>query len=208
MKHLLRIDASARQQDSVSKELGDEFERLWQLHSQGSVDVRDLSQHPVEQIQQITIAGFYTPPDHMTAELQGATSLSDGLIEELQQADTLLITLPLYNFGIPASLKAWVDQIVRINRTFSYENGQFGGLVNCPRALVLLAYGAEGYGEGGPLAAFDFAKPYLEHLLKFIGIERVTTVTVEGTTGDETLTAQRLKEAKEELATLAKEWHS
>jgi FMN-dependent NADH-azoreductase len=185
MPRLLRIDSSARFTGSVSRDLGDRFEEAWRARGAGfAVTRRDLGAVPVPQIVQATIAGFYTAANDMTAELRAATALSDTLIAELKSADELLIASPMYNFTIPAALKAWIDQVVRINQTFSYDGQNFKGLVTARRATIVSAYGAGGYLGGGPLASADFCFTYLKFVLNFLGVPAVEQIGVEATTGD------------------------
>ncbi len=200
MPTLLRIDASARLAGSNSRVLGDHAQALWQAaHPAGSVIARDVSGPDMAPIAQDTITGFYTAADAMTDDLRRATAVSDTLIAELQSADCLLLTTPIYNFGVPAGLKAWIDQITRIGHTFAYEDGAFRGLVRTPRAIVALAYGADGYAAGGPLEQTDFLRPYLAFLLGFLGIGHVDFITAEATTADEATVAQRMQAAKAAL---------
>lgn len=180
---LVRIDASARSEGSFSRRLADATQIAWQkAHPEGIVIHRDLALEPLPHIHSLTIQGYYTPSDAMTLELREATALSDTLIAEIKGAHTILISSPIYNFSVPSSLKAWIDQIVRIGHTFDYEEGQFSGLVHGPRAVLALSYGAGGY--QGPLAQMDHLRPYLSALLGFIGIADVQVLNVEATTGD------------------------
>lgn len=146
--------------------------------------MRDLGVDAVPTNSDATIKSFYTPPEEMNDNLRAATALSDMLIAELEAADILLISTPIYNFSVPAALKAWIDQVVRIGRTFAYEDGAFRGLLENKRAYVAYAYGAPGYGTGRPLENFDHMKPYLTMILNFIGIEQVESFAIEGTTGE------------------------
>jgi len=185
MQRILRVDSSSRVTGSQSRALGDYFESRWKgIRPDGQIVRRDLAKEPIEQIRQNTIAGFYSPPEAMTQELKSATALSDRLIAEVQAADTLLITAPIYNFGVPAALKAWIDQIVRIGHTFSYDGTSFGGLAKPNAAVICAAYGANGYQTGGPFRAANFLEPYLDFLLKFLGVGRVEFVSVQATTAD------------------------
>lgn len=180
---LLRIDSSARTTGSQSRHLADTIERAWrQAHPNGSVQLRDLAQSPLPHISQFTIQGYYTPAEQMNNGLREATALSDALIAELKSAHTLLISAPIYNFSVPSSLKAWIDQIVRIGHTFAYDGNRFTGLVTQPRAVLALAYGAAGY--QGPMKDMDHLRPYLTQLLGFLGLPRVDVVAVEATTGE------------------------
>lgn len=193
MTTILRIDASARpgpadaagEQASFSRTLADAVQQsLTAHHGARVVTMRDLATEPLPTIADATIKGFYTPAEAMDDRLRAATALSDSLIAELATADILLISTPMYNFAVPAALKAWIDQIMRINRTFAYDNGAFSGLLKGKRAYVAYSYGAGGYGDGGRLQRFDFMRPYLTMILNFIGIDDVTSFAVEATTAD------------------------
>lgn len=185
MPRLLRIDTSARTQGSHSRALGDLVEAHWLSRFPAAEIIRrDLAADPVPQITETTIQGFYTAPADMTDALRAATEISDRLIDELIAADALMITAPLYNFSVPASLKAWIDQIVRAGRTFSFDGTQFTGLITGKPAYILCAYGASGYRPNAPLAAADFLKPYLNFLLSFLGFTEVQFYDVQGTVTD------------------------
>ena len=204
MPHLLRIDSSARRDGSVSRDLGNKFEAAWGARGADfSVTHRDLASDPVPQIAQATITGFYTSPHDMTDELPAATALSDKLITELKSADELLLTAPMYNFTVPSALKAWIDQIVRINHTFAYDGQSFKGLLAARRATVIGAYGAGGYLNGGSFAVADFCWPYLKFVLGFLGIAAVEHISVEATRGDAADLAKHLDGASARLVLAA-----
>ena len=119
MGNVLRIDSSSRTQGSQSRLLGDHFEKLWlSRHNHDVITRRDLVFQPIPPITSETILGSYTPADQLTPELQAATALSDELIKELMAANTVLLTIPMYNFTVPSAFKAWVDQIVRLDTRF------------------------------------------------------------------------------------------
>ncbi|MEO0972102.1 MAG: NAD(P)H-dependent oxidoreductase [Pseudomonadota bacterium] len=201
MQQLLRIDASARHEDSYSRALGDALVQAAQTRYPSlRVNSRDLQQTPIEPIQQATITGFYTPSDQHTAAHRAATALSDHLIGELQRADALLITTPMYNFSVPSSLKAWVDQVVRIGHTFSFEDGEFAGLVRADTAFVCCAYGAPGYGAGGALRAGNFLEPYLAFLLEFLGIGEISFFSAEALTADPQTVADAMAGTRRSIA--------
>jgi FMN-dependent NADH-azoreductase len=181
---LLRIDASSRHEGSHSRAVADDIiAALRASHPGLAVTTRDLALSPVEHIRTATIAGFYTPTESMTAELKDAVALSDAIISEVEAADVILVATPMYNFSIPSALKAWIDQLMRINKTFSYDGKSFGGLLSGKKAYVAVAYGAGGYVGNGPFASADFVTPYLRFLLGFMGISDVTFIPVETTTG-------------------------
>lgn len=200
MATILRIDASSRVESSLSRSLGDHFEQAWrERNPDDRVVRRDLAAAPVPHIAGDTIAGFYTPAEQMTESLRRATALSDRLIEELQSADALLLTVPMYNFSIPSGLKAWIDHIVRIGHTFAYDGSSFTGLAKTRRAFVACSYGAAGYRNGGPFAGFNFLEPYLGGLLGFLGIPEVKFFAVQATTADAATVAANLAEARAEI---------
>jgi FMN-dependent NADH-azoreductase len=179
---LLRIDSSARLQGSHSRELGDYFERAWaQRFPTAAITRRDVVAQSISHIENTTIDGMFTPPDQHTPEMTAALAQSDHLIAEIKAADALLITVPMYNFGIPSALKAWIDQISRIGHTFSYDGKSFTGLLGGKKAYVVIAYGAGGYTEGGGFAAANFVEPYLKFLLSFLGLDEVLIFNDEAT---------------------------
>ena len=197
MKTILRIDSSARHEGSHSRTLGDYFEKQWlSKNPDAKLLSRDLASRPIEHIQQDTITGFYTPPEQLTDGLIRATALSDELINELQAANTLLITVPLYNFSIPSSLKAWIDQVSRIGHTFSYDGERFQGLVKTKRAYIICAYGSSGYLPGNTLASANFLQPYLQFVLNFLGIQAVHFFSLEGASSDEATIATNVAHVK------------
>ncbi len=203
LQRILRIDSSSRVTGSRSRELGDYFEAKWKSARPDSrLTRRDLAKKPIEQIREDTITGFYTPADGMTGKLKKATALSDKLISEVQAADALLITVPIYNFGVPTSLKAWIDQVVRSGHTFSFDGANFGGLAKPDTAIVCAAYGANGYEEGGPFRAANFLEPYLDFLLKFLGVSTVHFISVQATTADLAVVEAGMAQAKADIDAL------
>ena len=196
MTYILRLDSSPRLENSHSRHLADQIEKhLLALNPALAVKTRDLSSSELPHIADETISGFYALPEDITFEQKAATALSDSLIAELKGADTLLISAPMYNFSVPSSLKAWIDQIVRINETFAFDGAAFEGLVPVKRAVLALAYGANGYAPDGDFAAMNFLEPYLLSLMGFLGISETKLLRIEGTTGD----AELLNRAKANL---------
>jgi FMN-dependent NADH-azoreductase len=202
MTTILRVDASSRAAGSVSRALGDYFERAWLDRNPGDrVIRRDVVTDPIGHIAEQTIAGFYTPAEQFTDDLRAATALSDHLIAELQSAEVLLLTVPMYNFSVPSALKAWIDHIVRIGHTFAFDGSSFSGLVRTREAYIMCAYGAGGYGEDRRLAAADFLTPYLRFVLQFLGIQHVHVFAVEDTTGAPFALEASIARAKRQIDT-------
>lgn len=193
MTHILRIDSSSRlsaagenaADGSYSRWLNDYVvDSLSDRSAFTQTTTRDLVATPISHVSDDTIKGYYTPTDSMTDSDRSATALSDQLIKEVKDADVIVLSAPIYNFSVPSALKAWIDQVVRINQTFSYENGQFAGLVHGKKAYLILSYGAGGYANDGPLNSYDYLRPYLTLILNFIGISDVTVFSIEATTAD------------------------
>lgn len=201
MATLLRIDASPREEHSYSRQVASAYESRWRAaHDPARVITRDLGRLPVAHLDADTIRGFFTPPDALTPELRAATALSDVLVAELLMADTLLISTPMYNFSVPSVLKAWIDQVVRVGRTFALHDGRYVGLVRGRNAVVVTASGAA-Y-AGTELAGLDHLHTYLRTLLGFVGFEDIEFISVEHTTVPE-LGHQSKDAALDRAATLA-----
>jgi len=201
MSSLLRIDASSRLNGSHSRALADAFETAWSARfPRGTIIRRDLAAKPIAHIHETTIAGFYASPETLDASLTDAVALSDELIGELNAADTILIATPMYNFSVPSALKSWIDQVVRINRTFSYDGERFTGLLKARRVVIVAAFGAGGY--SGALAAADFVTPYLKFLFSFLGVAEIRVIPAEATTGDAVTAIRNIERAKAEIVNL------
>jgi FMN-dependent NADH-azoreductase len=197
MTTILRIDSSSRDNGSVSRRVGDHLERtLLAGRPQSRIVRRDVVSDPIPHIAASTIGGFYTPADQMTKALEQATALSDQLIAELLAADLILMSVPMYNFSVPSALKAWIDQIVRIGKTFSYDGTNFTGLVTGKKAFVVCTYGANGYAASQPFSTANFLEPYLRFLLNFIGITDMIFFSVEATTADAGVVAANIAAAQ------------
>jgi FMN-dependent NADH-azoreductase len=147
-------------------------------HANASVVLRDLAQNPPPHLGQALLAGLSAAPEQRTREQSEALALSDALVDEVSDADILVIAAPMHNFGVPSTLKAWIDHVVRAGRTFRYAPGGPQGLLRGKRAILVLASGGV-YSEG-PAQALDFQEPYLRAVLRFLGITDVDVVHVEG----------------------------
>ncbi|MEL6794138.1 MAG: NAD(P)H-dependent oxidoreductase, partial [Pseudomonadota bacterium] len=137
-RQILRIDASMRRDGSTTRMLSDE---LVAALSAGTVVTRDLADG-IDLIDEAWIGANFTDPAERTDEQKARLAGSDALVEEIEAADTLVIGVPIYNFGVPAALKAWIDQIARAKRTFKYtENGPVGLLEDKTAYLVVASGG-------------------------------------------------------------------
>jgi len=174
IKQILRIDASASVNTSNSKKLGDELiARLMALHPDAIVRQRDLNQE-ISFIDQTWVAANFTPVDERSEVQHQRLAFSDKLIDEIKQADTIVLTTPMYNFGIPATLKAWIDLISRAGVTFRYTADGPVGLIKGKHVDIVITTG------GVPLQSpVDFVTEYLKQVLGFIGIEDITIIAAD-----------------------------
>ena len=134
------------------------------------------------------VGANFTPDDDRSAEQRETLALSDRLIAEIEAADTLVLGVPVYNFGVPAAFKAWIDLVARARKTFKYtENGPVG-LLEGKKAYVVIASGGTPSGS-----EIDFATPYVRHVLGFLGIHDVSFVAADQlmAAGDEKIAAAK-----------------
>ena len=171
---VLEINASGRTAGSVSRQLSrDVISAIEDRYNEIEVVRRDLADG-VPFVDQAWIESNFTPEDSRSGKQREALGYSDALVSELEEADIVVIATPMYNFSIPAALKAWIDMIARARKTFRYtENGPKGLLVGKKAYLIIATGGVE---VGSPL---DFATPYLRHLLAFVGITDVEIIAAE-----------------------------
>ncbi|AXC10714.1 FMN-dependent NADH-azoreductase [Acidisarcina polymorpha] len=171
MPTLLVIESSPRPA-SVSTSLTQKFVAEWQQkYPGGNVITRNLFAQPAPFVSEAWIMAAYTPKDHRTAEQTAALAASDEYIQELSQADTIVIGAPMHNFSISAPLKAWIDQIVRPGATFSIGEGGYKGLLDSKKKVIVAS--ARGGEYTGELAFLDHQTPYLKTILGFIGLTDV-----------------------------------
>ena len=178
MPSLLAIESSPRGDNSVSRTLTNNFIEGWKKeHGGGSVTVRDLQKTHLPFVDVPWITGAYTPAEQHSPEIKDAIKVSNDLITELMAADQIVIGTSIYNFSVPAILKAYIDHIVRIGVTFtpSYE-----GLVKGKKATVIIASGGV-YTPGSPIEGYNVASTYLKQILGFIGITDVNIILAGGT---------------------------
>jgi FMN-dependent NADH-azoreductase len=169
-RNILRIDASARKAGSSSRALTDALiERL----SPGNIVSRDLSE-ALPFVTENWVHANFTDEAERTAEQKAELAVSDALVEEIFAADILVIGTPIYNFAVPAALKAWIDLIARARKTFHYTATGPEGLLSGKKAYVLIASGGTEVGSD-----IDFASGYLRHILGFVGITDVTIIAAD-----------------------------
>lgn len=175
MSTLLQINASLAGANGVSSRLAQRFVADWKArHTEGHVVTRDLATDPVPHLTAERFQAFLSPPEARTAEQRALSDYSDALIEELRVADTIVFAVPMYNFSIPSTLRAYFDHIARAGLTFRYTANGAEGLLKGKKAFVFIARGGV-YPE-----AADTQTPYLKQFLGFVGITDVKFVFAEG----------------------------
>jgi FMN-dependent NADH-azoreductase len=197
---LLRIDSSARR-SSISRQLTSRFVEAWKKENpDGEVIERDLATTPLPLITDEWTQAAYTEPSSRTASQREAIALSEGLVEELLLADTIVIGAPMYNFAIPWPLKAWIDQIVRAGKTFARGANGYEGLILGKKVVIITSRGGS-FARGTSAAPFDYQEPYLRHILGFIGLTDVTFIHAENQSRAELAKSSLLEAVKQaELA--------
>ena len=194
MPHILHLDASARpglagkdQHGSHSRNLTQRFVSQWLARrAQDSLTYRDIGQNPPSFISHDWIASSFTPEEQREPWMRETLAESEQLVDELIAADVLVLGTPLYNFGMPAALKAWIDQVVRPGRTVDIDESNpldpyVPKLADRPRhAVILTARGGIGFGVGGEMAHMNHLEPNLITALGFIGITQVHQIAIEG----------------------------
>ena len=169
MAHLLHIDSSVRTNESVSRALTARAARVWRAaHPGATVTYRDLGAEPIPHLDTEGGLARLIPPEQHTPAQAASWKLTQELVAEIKRADTILLGLPLYNFGAPSSVKAWVDHIVANGLSVDEETqeGLLGG-----RDLVVIAARGGGYAPGTPRDGWDHAELWLPHGLALTGLE-------------------------------------
>ena len=199
MRTLLHIDASARdisdietiltsntvpKRNSISKAIAASFIDKWITRNpEDKVIHRDVSVNPPAFVSQDWIAAVFTPDEDKTAEQKVLVSLSDTLIDELDQADIIVMSSSMYNYGMPAALKAWFDQVVRINKTFTFdlERGDYPlEPIMSGKTLVLTTSSGEfGFGIGGIREKMNHLGPHIQTISHYLGVETFHEISAE-----------------------------
>src|SRR5258708_33864638 len=181
MSTLLHINSSPLYGRSVSRQLTDAFVTQWKSsHPNGTVIDRDLNATPIPPVTGEWVGAAYTPEEARTPQQKEVLALSDTLLAELEQADEYVFGVPMHNFGVPAVLKLWIDQIARVGRAFSYASGTPKGLLTGNKATFIIATGGI-YDPQTQMASFNFFEPYLRSVFGFLGVTDATFLTAVGT---------------------------
>ncbi|MDX1451129.1 MAG: NAD(P)H-dependent oxidoreductase [Oleiphilaceae bacterium] len=172
---VLVVNASVQSEHSVSRQLVNEL--LEQLQQEGRVETvveRDVANNDLELITANHVAAYYTAPQERDNAQHQLLQQSDALVAELRQASILVLGVPMYNFGVPAALKAWIDLVCRVGETFRYTENGPEGLLDIEVAYLVVATG------GTPINSdADFVVPYLKQVARFLGVKRVEVIAAD-----------------------------
>ncbi|MEL7280485.1 MAG: NAD(P)H-dependent oxidoreductase [Pseudomonadota bacterium] len=188
---VLHIDSSARIDGSISRDL---TANILGRYPGADVITRDIGRTPLPQITDEWVSASFTPPEDRSSAQKDVLAVSDALVDELIAADTIVIGAPMYNFSVPAALKAWIDQVARPGRTFNYTADGPVGLLHGKRVIVAMATGGVPHGSD-----MDFAAPYLRFVLGFLGITDVSVVAADGANADEAAARAKAKASLDAL---------
>ncbi|HOY14672.1 MAG TPA: NAD(P)H-dependent oxidoreductase [Saprospiraceae bacterium] len=178
-KNVLLIKSSINGDFSKSNQLSNAIvEKIKNTYQECLIETIDLSENPLPFLTAEMYRAFSTPKSERSPAQSAVILPSENAIQQIKKADILVLAVPLYNFGIPASLKAWLDQIARANETFSYATGAPQGLLTNKK--VYLAISSGGVYSEGMMKAYDFTENYLRIILGFMGMTDVETFRLEG----------------------------
>jgi FMN-dependent NADH-azoreductase len=179
MKQILHIISSPRVEVSASRKLGNSvLEKIQEKYPDSIVKERDLTKNLVPLLEDVHINSFFTPAESRSPEQEEINQYSEGLIAELQEADIIIIESPMYNFSVPATLRAYFDYTSRAGYTFSYdENGPTGLLHN---KKLYIAFSSGNIYSKGPYQVYDSNVPYLKNVFSFYGVNDVSVFRAEG----------------------------
>lgn len=176
MLRILHIDSSPRAERSISRALSRQLVSAWQeVDPDVTVTYRDLGHQPVPHVDEPWIAAAFSSSDQRTSELSEALRLSNELVDEFVAADYYVFGVPMYNFSVPSTFKAYVDQIVRVGRTFTINSTDYTGLVKDKKMVIITTQGGN-FRPGASLGSWNFHEPYLRMIFGFIGITDINFI--------------------------------
>ncbi|HEX7870622.1 MAG TPA: NAD(P)H-dependent oxidoreductase [Chryseobacterium sp.] len=179
MKQILRIISSPRIEVSASRKLGSAvLEKILEKYPDSNVKERDLTKNLVPLLEDVHINSFFTPAESRSPEQETINQYSEGLISELQEADIIIIESPMYNFSVPATLRAYFDYTSRAGYTFSYDENGPKGLLNNKKLYV--AFSSGNIYSQGPYQIYDSNVPYVKNVFSFYGVTDVSVFRAEG----------------------------
>ena len=203
---ILHIDSSPLGERSVSRKLTAKvLNDLKAKHPDNKIITRDFGATPLPHLSGMTIGAFFTPPNQRSEAFTEAIKLSDQAVDELLAADVIVIGVPMWNFGIPSSLKAWIDHVVRAGRTFKYGAAGPETLLPPGKKVIIVSSRGGIYSEG-PMKMMDFQETYLKAVLGFIGLHDVSFIRAEGVAMGEEAVKNAVQAAEAQLVETSKQF--
>ncbi|KRB59604.1 FMN-dependent NADH-azoreductase [Flavobacterium sp. Root186] len=189
MKKVLVINSSVRSLNSHSRKLTEVFVEHWKnLHENPSITFREIGTNPVAHIDENWINASFTPESKRTEKNLKILKISNSYVSELREADCIVLGVPMYNWSIPSSLKAYIDQVLRLNETFkinpSNPENPYVGLLENKTLFLMLSRGAQGYEKGEPNAHMNFQTDYLKTIFNTMGIKDIHVIAIDGSSLD------------------------
>lgn len=178
MSNILYLSSSIRQDESVSRDLGDKLAQSLAAKSGASITRRDLAANDLPYLTHDRHTANLTPKSERTPQQAELAAIGDELIAELQAADTIVISAPIYNFGVPATVKSWADLVARAGTTFKYTENGPEGLLTGKKAYIAVASGGVPVGSDA-----DLMTKWLKFFLGFLGIETADVIAADGIMG-------------------------
>jgi FMN-dependent NADH-azoreductase len=202
MNQILLVTTSPRGSDSYSNQVAHALVAKLRAEKPGArLVTRDFATAPLPHVGEDYIVGRMLPADQRNAGQAASVALSDELIAELFASDAIVIASPMYNFGVPSTLKAWIDHLARAGETFSYSAAGPEGLVKGKKVYLIQARGGV-YSEG-PMGGFNFQDPYLKTVLGFLGMTDIELIAIEGIAFGPEAAEKAINGALGEVAALA-----
>lgn len=199
MSTLLFVTSSLSGATSTSRLIAAEFVAAWrEAHPDTVLVERDLTADSIPHLSQETLAALMTSANQRTAAQKKTVAFADTLIEEVEAANTIVLAVPMYNFSVPSTLKAWIDHIARAQRTFRYTAAGPEGLLTGKKVFIVTSRGGVYSGES-PSRLMDFQEPYLRAQLGFLGLDDVTFIHVEGLSISPDSAASALERARRRI---------
>lgn len=207
MTRLLHLDSSPRGERSHSRHLSGLFVNAFKAaRPDAEVVYRDLGHNPVPHVDEAWVAGAFLPPEVQSPEMKERMQASDVLVDELIAADYVVLGAPMYNFNVPSTLKAYIDQVIRLGRTFSMDKGNYVALLPPGKKMLVITSRGGMYRPGMPAAPYDLQEPFLKLAFGFMGITDTTFVHADGLNFGDEQRDKSLAEAETALHEAAKSW--
>lgn len=201
---ILHIDSSPRGDDSISRKITAKVvDGLKAKHPRACVIVRDYGNNPLPHLSGLTISAFFTPADNQNDTQKGAIKASDEAIADLLSADAIVIGVPMWNFGIPSSLKAWIDHVCRAGKTFKYGTTGPEGLLRAEQKVIAVV-ASGGIYSTGPMQSIEHQESYLQAILGFLGLKDISFVHAEGMAMGPEAVQKALEAADKQVAEVLK----